>query len=55
MNMAVCALLPESAPCLEAHKMVPEQIETRSVEDGFWFCGKLGRKRNTIRKQERSR
>jgi 2,4-dienoyl-CoA reductase-like NADH-dependent reductase (Old Yellow Enzyme family)/thioredoxin reductase len=30
---------------------VRKQIETKGVSDGFWFCGKLGRKRNTIREQ----
>jgi 2,4-dienoyl-CoA reductase-like NADH-dependent reductase (Old Yellow Enzyme family)/thioredoxin reductase len=33
--------------------MVPTQTETRSVDDGFWFCGKLGNKCNTIREQEK--
>src|SRR4030043_1202014 len=33
--------------------MVPKGTETRSVDDGFWFCGKLGNRCNTIREQEK--
>jgi hypothetical protein len=31
-------------PGFEGHIAGRKQIETKGVDDGFWFCGKLGKK-----------